>query len=69
MAAHNVKLVSIAAASLCRVANVGRREMRDVFREGMLGTNAAGVDAACFASLGEGVVAGVEVFALFQDFG
>jgi hypothetical protein len=43
--------------------------MRDVFGEGMLGADAACVDGAGFAGFGQGVVTGIEVFALFEVFG
>lgn len=43
--------------------------MRDVLREGVLGADAAGVDARGFAGFGEGVVAAVEVFAVFELLG
>jgi hypothetical protein len=41
----------------------------DVLRERMLGANTAGIDGACFASFGEGVVARVEVLALLEVLG
>lgn len=43
--------------------------MRDVLREGVLGADAAGVDARGLAGFGEGVVAAVEVFAVFELLG
>jgi hypothetical protein len=41
----------------------------DVFGEGVLGANAAGVDGARLAGFGECVIARVEVFAFFEVFG
>jgi len=61
--------ISVAATTLVCRSDAGRREVRDVFGEGMLGANAACIDGACFAGLGEGVIAGVEVFALFEVLG
>lgn len=43
--------------------------MRDVLREGVLGADAAGVDARGLAGFGERVVAAVEVFAVFELLG
>lgn len=43
--------------------------MRDVLGERVLRANAAGVDARGLAGFGEGVVAGVEVLALFEVLG
>lgn len=46
------------------VGGVGRSEMGDVFWEGVLGADGGDAAFGCFAGFGEGVVAGVEVFAL-----
>jgi len=43
--------------------------MWDVFGQRVLGADYAGVDAACFAGFGEGVVTAVEVLALFEHLG
>jgi len=69
MSCDTVQLVSVAAASLRRVAHVGGGEMRDVLWERVFGPDAAGVDAACFAGFREGIVAGIEVLALLEGFG
>jgi len=49
--------IAISCPTLVGVAKTGRREMGDVFGERVLGTNAAGVDGAGFACLGQCVVA------------
>ena len=46
-----------------------RRKVRDVLRVGVLGADAARVDAVGLAGLGEGVVAAVEVLAFLQVLG
>ena len=61
--------IAVAAAALACTAYARRRQVRDVFGEGMLGTDAAGVDGASFAGLGQRVVARVEVLALFEVLG
>lgn len=43
--------------------------MGDVLGEGVLRSDAACVDGAGFSCFGEGIVAGVEVFALLEVFG
>lgn len=47
----------------------GRRQVGDVLRVGVLGADAARVDAVGLAGLGEGVVAAVEVLALLEVLG
>ena len=61
--------IAIAAATLVGIAYAGGREVGYVFWERVLGANAAGVDAAGFSGLGQCVVAGVEVLALFEVLG
>lgn len=46
------------------VDGVGRSEMGDVFWERVLGADGGDAAFGCFAGFGEGVVAGIEVFAL-----
>jgi len=43
--------------------------MGDVFRQWVLGSDTAGVDRACFASLGQGIVSRIEILSLFEMFG
>jgi hypothetical protein len=61
--------IAVAAAAQACIAYAGRRQVRDVFGEGMLGADAAGVDGAGFAGLGQRVVARVEVLALLEVLG
>jgi len=61
--------IAVAASALVCRSNARRRQVRDVFGEGMLRANAASVDGACLAGLGEGIITGVEVFALFEVLG
>jgi len=43
--------------------------VRDILWERMLRADAAGIDGAGFSGFGQGVVTGVEVFALLEVFG
>jgi hypothetical protein len=61
--------VAVAATALACIAYTWGREVGDVFWEGVLGADAAGVDGAGFSCLGECVVAGIEVLALFEMLG
>jgi hypothetical protein len=58
--------VAISAASLACSSHTGGGQVWDVFGEGVLGSNTAGVDRASLAGLGESIVARVEILPLFE---
>jgi len=61
LTATNARADGPMSAILCRRARV-----RDVFGDGVFAADLGGADVLGFAGFGEGVVAGVEVFALLQ---
>lgn len=61
-----VVLGAVAEATAGRGGAVGRRQVGDVLRDGVLRSYGARVDAVTLASLGHGIVAAVEVLALLQ---
>lgn len=61
--------IAIAAAALAGGAHTGGCQVRDVLGQRVLRAHAAGIDGARLASLGERVVARVEVLALLEVLG
>lgn len=68
-AARDAHLHVAVAGAAVDAADAGRAEVRDVLREGVLGADAARVDARRLARLGQRVVAAVEVLALLEVLG
>ena len=58
-------LVRVEHANAVAAANRAG-EMGDIFGHGVLAANASGVDAVTFAGLAHGIVAAVEILALFK---
>jgi hypothetical protein len=70
VATDDVVVVAMAVgAAAWRSGRGWRREVGDLFGDGVLGADGAGVDAVALASLGHGIVTAVKVLALLEVLG